>query len=163
MLHHTDFSWLMFFVTCLPTLLIDNLNAPFPTMIGIMREIFDDQIEELQNIYLSQKGTPFEVASAVIVDIDQGKLVEIEEYFALKALNSLMEEDLQTAAQRQSAIYAEQRLTQIQQQKKELLVPSFIREIMDIKKFEHLSKSEWGLGNLVDIQNLAFELMQILQ
>lgn len=63
-------------------------------MIGIMREIFDDQIEELQNIYLSQKGTPFEVASAVIVDIDQGKLVEIEEYFALKALNSLMEEDL---------------------------------------------------------------------
>lgn len=42
-------------------------------------------------------------------------------------------------------------------------MPSFIREIMDIKKFEHLSKSEWGLGNLVDIQNLAFELMEILQ
>lgn len=42
-------------------------------------------------------------------------------------------------------------------------MPSFIKEIIDIKKFEHLSKSEWGLGNLVDIQNLAFEFMQILQ
>ena len=94
MLHQTDFSWLMFFVTCLPTLLVDNLNAPFPTMIGIMRDIFDDQIEELQNIYLSQKGTPFEVASPIIVDIDEGKLIEIEEYFAQKTLNDLMEEDL---------------------------------------------------------------------
>lgn len=42
-------------------------------------------------------------------------------------------------------------------------MPSFIKEIMEIKKFEHLSKSEWGLGNQVDIQNLAFELMQVLQ
>jgi len=62
---------------------------------------------------LSQKGTPFEVASPIIVDIDEGKLIEIEEYFAQKTLNDLMEEDLQSAAQRQSALYAEERLTQI--------------------------------------------------
>jgi len=47
MLHQTDFSWLMFFVSCLPTILVDNLNAPFPVMVGIMRDIFDEQIEEL--------------------------------------------------------------------------------------------------------------------
>ena len=53
------------------------------------------------------------MASAIIVGIDEGKLVEIEEYFAQKTLNDLMEEDLQSAAQRQSALYAEERLTQI--------------------------------------------------
>lgn len=34
------------------------------------------------------------MASPIIVDIDTGNLVEIEEYFAQKALTDLMEEDL---------------------------------------------------------------------
>ena len=40
-LSKTDFQWHCFFITCLPTILIDNLNAPFPTLIGVLRPVFD--------------------------------------------------------------------------------------------------------------------------
>jgi len=46
------------------------MNAPFPTMIGVLREIFDERVDEICNLYLKQVGTPFEVPSPIIVDID---------------------------------------------------------------------------------------------
>ena len=99
-LHKTDFEWLCFFITTLPTILIDNLNAPFPVMIGVMRDIFDTAADELHNLYVSSLGTPFSVSSPCIVDIDDGRVMEIEEYKALKDVNEIMEKNLQTAAQR---------------------------------------------------------------
>lgn len=79
-LQRTEFQWHCFFITCLPSILIDNLNAPFPTMIGIMRDLFDNSVDELCDLYLDAKDTPFQMASPCIVDIDQGKIMEIEEY-----------------------------------------------------------------------------------
>jgi len=93
-LHKTDFQWLCFFITTLPTILIDNLNAPFPTMIGVMRDIFDTAVDELHNLYVSSLGTPFSVASPCIVDIDEGRVMEIQEYKALKDVNEIMERNL---------------------------------------------------------------------
>jgi len=53
LLNHTELQWHCFFITCLPTILIDNLNAPFPTMIGIQRQILDQSnIDEMYNLYM---------------------------------------------------------------------------------------------------------------
>lgn len=52
-------------------------------MIGILREIFDKQIDELMRIYTDAKDTPFAIPSPVIVDIDNGQVMQIEKYSAL--------------------------------------------------------------------------------
>jgi hypothetical protein len=56
----------------LPYILVDNLNAPFPTMIGIQKETLAHQIDELTFLYLNSKNTAFPMESPVIVDIDEG-------------------------------------------------------------------------------------------
>jgi hypothetical protein len=100
----------MFFITCLPTILIDNLNAPFPTMIGVVRAVFDQAADELYNLYISSLNTPFSIASPCIVDIDEGKVMEIQEYKAVRDLNHIMERNPQTAAQRDAAFDAQEAL-----------------------------------------------------
>jgi hypothetical protein len=48
LLASTDFQWHYFFITCLPTILIGNLHAPFPTMIGLLRDLFEfDALDEM--------------------------------------------------------------------------------------------------------------------
>lgn len=48
LLQGTDFQWHYFFITCLPTVLIGNLHAPFPTMIGLLRDLFEyDALDEM--------------------------------------------------------------------------------------------------------------------
>ena len=90
-LENTDFQWHCFFITCLPTILIDNLNAPFPTMIGVVRGVFDQAADELFDLHMASLNTPFKTDSPCIVDIDEGKIVEIIEYKALSDLNTVME------------------------------------------------------------------------
>ena len=58
-LENTDFTWHCFFITCLPTILIDNLNAPFPTMIGVVRGVFDQAADELYDLHVASLNTPF--------------------------------------------------------------------------------------------------------
>ena len=70
LLGQTDFEWHYFFVCCLPGLLIDYLNAPFPTMIGVIRDIFDNNVDEVCTQYLKLVGTPFEIPSPIVIDID---------------------------------------------------------------------------------------------
>jgi hypothetical protein len=83
MLSKTELSWHCFFITCLPCVLLDNLNAPFPTMIGIQRDLFEGCVEEMCNLYLEALETPFEVPAPCIVDIDAGEILEIEMYKAM--------------------------------------------------------------------------------
>lgn len=59
LLHSTHFQWHSFFITCLPSILLDNLNAPFPTMIGIEKGLFDKRVEELSDLYVESLNTPF--------------------------------------------------------------------------------------------------------
>ena len=66
--------------------MLDNLNAPFPTMIGIQRNIFDGCIEEMVSLYLDAFDTPFSVPAPCIIDIDLGEIHEVEMYKAMKEL-----------------------------------------------------------------------------
>lgn len=75
----------------MPTILIDNLNAPFPTLIGVLRGVFDQAADELYDLYVSSLNTPFSMPSPCVVDIDEGKVMEIEEYKAVRDLNHIME------------------------------------------------------------------------
>jgi len=69
----TGFKWQSFCVTCLPSLFIDNLNAPFPAMIGTLKEILESQIDEIFYLHLEGKeNTTYPSESPVIVDIDRG-------------------------------------------------------------------------------------------
>lgn len=90
MLSPSDFRWPCFFVTCLPSILIDNLNAPFPNMLGIQKELFDANVQELVVLFLGAKDGPFAVPSPVIVDVDSGKVIQIEKYYALVQLEGLI-------------------------------------------------------------------------
>lgn len=84
LLQSTDFQWHYFFITCIPKVLIGNLHAPFPTMIGILRNLFErDALNEMIEQHRSTIGTPWESAGPCIIDIDQGKIYEIEHYYAL--------------------------------------------------------------------------------
>lgn len=83
LLQSTDFQWHYFFITCLPTVLIGNLHAPFPTMIGLLRDLFEyDALEEMLQQHKQAMGTPWETAGPCIVDIDQGLVFELEHYHA---------------------------------------------------------------------------------
>lgn len=59
-------------------------------MLGVCKELFDCHIEEMTRLYLNAKETPFAVPSPVIVDIDCGKVMQIEKYYALVHLESLI-------------------------------------------------------------------------
>ena len=96
LLGQTDFQWHCFFISCLPSCLIDNLNAPFPTMIGALRNIFDGCVDEMCDLHLQNIGTPFQVPSPVIVDIDQGQVMQIENYKARRDFNILRERNMPT-------------------------------------------------------------------
>lgn len=63
-------------------------------MMGVLREIFDERVDEICNLYLKQVGTPFEVPSPIIVDIDQGQVIQIENYKARRDLRILQERNL---------------------------------------------------------------------
>lgn len=92
-LNSTQFEWHCFFISCLPSILVDNLNAPFPFLIGILKDIFDLNVNEYLKIYLDAKDTPFAQPSAVIVDIDNGQVMQIEKYSALRHLEKVMPRD----------------------------------------------------------------------
>mgnify|MGYP006891289994 CR=1 FL=1 len=53
-------------------------------MIGVLKSIFDQSVDEMTNLYLQAKDTAFATPSPVIVDIDAGKIMQIEKYRALK-------------------------------------------------------------------------------
>ena len=97
-------QWHCFFITCLPTVLVDNLNAPFPTMIGVLKGLFDSNVEEICSLYMANKGTVFATQSPVIVDIDTGKVMEIEKYRALMDINHIMEIQQENSANRMQAL-----------------------------------------------------------
>ena len=75
-------------------------------MIGILRDLFDSSVDELCDLFLGSQGTAFQTASPCIVDIDHGKIMEIEQYKALKVVREVMERTLQTPAGRTEAIEA---------------------------------------------------------
>lgn len=110
LLGETDMQWHCFFITCLPTVLVDNLNAPFPTMIGVMKNLFDANVEEICRLHMANKGTVFATQSPVIVDIDSGKVMEIEKYQALMDLNHLMQIQQENSANRMQALQAQEQL-----------------------------------------------------
>lgn len=59
-----------------------------------MRDIFDTSVDELHDLYVQALGTPFSVASPCIIDIDDGRVLEIQEYKAIKDVNEIMEKNL---------------------------------------------------------------------
>ena len=82
------------------------------------------------------------MASPCIVDIDEGRVIEIQEYKALKDVNDIMERNLQTAAQRQQAFDAQENLERIEREARPLLVPSFIEDLNLLKKFQDIQRRD---------------------
>jgi hypothetical protein len=62
----------------MPCILLPNLQAPFPTMIGILTELFMQAIGELLEQHLQAKSTPWSSVGPCIIDIDEGKVFTIE-------------------------------------------------------------------------------------
>jgi hypothetical protein len=92
LLYPTDFEWHCFFISCMPSILVDNLNAPFPTLIGLIKPVFEQSLDEMASLYLQAKDTPFATPSPVLVDIDSGKVMQLERYHALRKVERLLEE-----------------------------------------------------------------------
>ena len=44
-------------------------------MIGVLKSIFDQSVDEMANLYLDAKDTAFATQSPVIIDIDSGKIM----------------------------------------------------------------------------------------
>lgn len=167
LLQSTDFQWHYFFITCLPTILIGNLHAPFPTMIGLLRDLFDfDALEEMIELQRQAIGTPWETAGPCIIDIDQGKVYELEHYHAIVRLRQIMESNAETAHMRSQALNAQNRLAEIenkQQSNEPILIPSFLSKILDGRTLQQLQQRGSGTGNAQDISLLATEIDSALK
>ena len=79
----TDLRWQCFFITCLPSILIESLNAPFPMMLGVVKSLFMSNLEDLQHLH-SDSSQMFPTPTPVIVDIDSGKVCDLLKYRSSK-------------------------------------------------------------------------------
>ena len=77
-------------------------------MIGVVRGVFDQAADELYDLHVAALDTPFKTDSPCIVDIDEGKIMEIIEYKAIRDLDAVMESNPQTNTQRNKAYQAQE-------------------------------------------------------
>lgn len=82
LINETDFKYQLSFIVCLSQNMIDQVKDPFGGMIGVVKDLMNKYAEGVEN-------------ESIIVDIDFGRIVSIDEYIAQRELDYLMSNDMQ--------------------------------------------------------------------
>lgn len=81
LINETDFKYQLSFIVCLSQNMIDQVKDPFGGMIGVVKDLMNKYAEGVEN-------------ESIIVDIDFGRIVSIDEYIAQRELDYLMSNDM---------------------------------------------------------------------
>ena len=81
LINETDFKYQLSFIVCLSQNMIDQVKDPFGGMIGVVKDLMNKYAEGVEN-------------ESIIVDIDFGRIVSIDEYIAQRELDYLMSKDM---------------------------------------------------------------------
>jgi len=82
LINQTDFKYQLSFIVCLSQNMIENLKDPFGGMVGVVRDLMDKHAEGV-------------VSDSIIVDIDFGRIVSVDEFIAQSELDHLLANDMQ--------------------------------------------------------------------
>ena len=88
-------------------------------------------------------GTPWEAPGPCIIDVDQGKVYELEHYHAIVKVRHIMEAPSETTQHRQLALEAQNRLAEIEnslQSNNSIVVPTFLQKILHGRQYQQLQR-----------------------
>ena len=80
LINATDFKYQLSFIVCLSQNMIDNLKDPFGGMVGVAKDLMDKHAEGV-------------ASDSIIVDIDFGRIVSVDEFIAQSELDHLLAND----------------------------------------------------------------------
>ena len=91
------------------------------------------------------------------MDIDQGQVMQIENYKARRDLNILRERNMPTDKPQLGR--AQEYLNTVEREFAEnpLILPSFFQEISEYEIFEKIRRRDLGLGTIDELEGLAIE------
>ena len=80
LINATDFKYQLSFIVCLSQNMIENLKDPFGGMVGVVKDLMDKHAEGV-------------ASDSIIVDIDFGRIVSVDEFIAQSELDHLLAND----------------------------------------------------------------------